>query len=180
MTDAEQIRKLLAGDAQGLQEVRRWIRGAASPYRELLANDLEDLEQEALCELLVALRAERFRGSSSLRTYVRRLVHHTCLDRLRAARVRQPVALDAIELSTPDEDSPGERLARQEDLRLALRVFAQLPVGCRELWRWILEGASYRAMSLRLGVSEGTLRVRVLRCRRRALELRDEFSVAST
>jgi DNA-directed RNA polymerase specialized sigma24 family protein len=39
----------------------------------------------------------------------------------------------------------------------------------------VLAGLSYREMSDRTGVAEGTLRVRVLRCRKRAIELRAEL-----
>ena len=40
---------------------------------------------------------------------------------------------------------------------------------------WLRDrGQSYREMSEELGVREGTLRVRVLRCRRLATEARDE------
>jgi DNA-directed RNA polymerase specialized sigma24 family protein len=36
-------------------------------------------------------------------------------------------------------------------------------------------GLSYREMSSRLGVAEGTLRVRVLRCREKAVAVRAEL-----
>jgi DNA-directed RNA polymerase specialized sigma24 family protein len=39
---------------------------------------------------------------------------------------------------------------------------------CRELWRLILQGHGYSEISHRLGVRQGTLRVRLLRCRRAA------------
>ena len=43
------------------------------------------------------------------------------------------------------------------------------------MWRMIVAGFSYREMSLRLNVAEGTLRVRVLRCRERAETVRHEL-----
>ena len=39
----------------------------------------------------------------------------------------------------------------------------------------IVAGLSYKEMSLRLNVAEGTLRVRVLRCREKAAVLRQEI-----
>ena len=47
------------------------------------------------------------------------------------------------------------------------------PRDCRELWRMILAGLSYREMSQRMSVAEGTLRVRVLRCREKASAVRN-------
>jgi DNA-directed RNA polymerase specialized sigma24 family protein len=46
---------------------------------------------------------------------------------------------------------------------------------CRRLWRMLVDGFSYREMSDEYGVSEGALRVRVLRCRRKALEVRERL-----
>lgn len=43
------------------------------------------------------------------------------------------------------------------------------------MWRMILAGYSYKEMSLRMNVAEGTLRVRVLRCREKAATLRSEL-----
>jgi DNA-directed RNA polymerase specialized sigma24 family protein len=40
-------------------------------------------------------------------------------------------------------------------------------------------GLSYREMSERLGVAEGTLRVRVLRCREKAVAVRAELAPAT-
>jgi DNA-directed RNA polymerase specialized sigma24 family protein len=43
----------------------------------------------------------------------------------------------------------------------------------------VLAGFSYREMSSRTGIAEGALRVRVLRCRKRAVELREELMAAA-
>ena len=42
-------------------------------------------------------------------------------------------------------------------------------------WKMIVIGHSYREMSQRLGVAEGTLRVRVLRCREKAVAARHDL-----
>jgi RNA polymerase sigma factor (sigma-70 family) len=178
-TDQERIDRLLRGDAEALQEAGRWIRGAASAYGGRLGADREDLEQEALVDLLEALRQGRFRGEAPLRSYARKLVHHACIDRLRAARTRRMETLEGLEVPSSEPSAFG-RLAEREAVGAALRVFAQVPAECRDLWRAILAGESYGEMSRRRGVSEGALRVRVLRCRRRALELRNEAAARPT
>ena len=117
-----------------------------------------------------------FRGESSLKTYLWRVVCHTCLDRLRAQSRWHWSELDGMpeweaEAILTDPDSGPA----QESRDLLLRVLEQVSAECRRLWAMVLAGLSYREMSARTGVSEGALRVRVLRCRKRAVELRAEL-----
>lgn len=172
--DASLISRLLAGDRGAVEGVRGWIRGAFTPYRQRLASELEDLEQEVLLELTAALRSKKFDGRSRLATYVRAWVHHKCIDRLRFRRRREWI--DVEDLNLPSRTpSALDDLASSEATELALRVFEEMPESCRELWRMLEQGMRYQEMSGRLGVAEGTLRARVLRCRRRALESRDRL-----
>ena len=174
MDDAALISRLLAGDPETVALVRAWMRAAFTPYRARLAEDLEDLEQEILLDLTRALRQERFEARSRLRTYVRTYVHHKCIDRLRALSRREWVDLEELELRSRSP-SPLDTLTSSEATDLALRVFEEMPESCRELWRMLEQGMRYQEMSRRLGVAEGTLRARVLRCRRRAVELRGQL-----
>ena len=47
---------------------------------------------------------------------------------------------------------------------------------CQRLWDMLLDGLNYRQMSADLDVAEGTLRVRVLRCRQQATKLWNDMS----
>lgn len=166
---------LLGGDAEALAEVRRWIRGALSPYRPRLAPELEDVEQQVVVELLEALAASRFEGRSRLSTYVRRMTHHKCLNRLRGLRGRQWLDVSDLEL-VDGEPTPFEQTRRRESLDLALRVLARMPEACVELWSMLHRGLGYDEMGERLGVAAGTLRVRVLRCREKAVAERERLA----
>lgn len=172
--DASLISRLLAGDRDAVERVRVWIRGAFTPYRQRLAPELEDLEQEVLLELTTALRSEKFDGRSRLSTYVRAWVHHKCIDRLRSRRRREWIDIEDLDLPARAPSALDE-LASSEATELALRVFEEMPEPCRELWRMLEQGMRYQEMSRHLGVAEGTLRARVLRCRRRALQSRDRL-----
>jgi DNA-directed RNA polymerase specialized sigma24 family protein len=102
-------------------------------------------------------------------------VSHTCLDQLRAQSKWKWIDLDGME---PADELAGAEPAipsRQEDKDLLLRVLDRVPQDCRELWRMIVAGLSYREMSLRMSVAEGTLRVRVLRCREKAVAVRRDL-----
>lgn len=162
------IGEFLAGAPSAVEQVRRWIRGAATPYRRSLASEIEDLEGEILISLLETLRAGIFEGRSSFATYVRRTVLYRCINRLRDRRKRESVPLDD-EAHLSSEPSPESAAARHEETRAALRVMARMAPACRELWAMLLRGLDYRAMADRTGVAPGTLRVRMLRCRQAAI-----------
>ena len=57
-------------------------------------------------------------------------------------------------------------------IRQTVVIDLEMPADCRRVLQMILGGASYQEMSQQLQAAEGTLRVKVLRCRKRAVELR--------
>jgi DNA-directed RNA polymerase specialized sigma24 family protein len=69
------------------------------------------------------------------------------------------------------EPSPLDLTMRRDAYRSARAVLDSTSPQCQELWRMLHEGLSYKEMSSRVGVAEGTLRVRVHRCRCEALEV---------
>lgn len=171
---SDEISSLLAGDPELIDRVRGWVRLSLTTYHDVLGGDLEDLEQETLLDLTRALREQRFKGKCSLRTFVRSVAHHKAIDRLRARSRRK--FLDIEDLDLPETGrSPLDEVAGAEDIAIALRVQQEMPSNCRELWRRLQEGLSYREMSRHFGVTEATLRLRVFRCRQRALKKRAEI-----
>jgi RNA polymerase sigma factor (sigma-70 family) len=139
---------------------------------------VEDVAQDVLLRLTEALRAGRFRGDSSFESYVRRATSYRCIDACRRGNRWRMVDLGDL-APTTDEPSPFDRARHRERLASFARVLAELPEHCRDLWTLVLEGASYDEMGERIGVRPGTLRVRLLRCRRRAEELLRETSPAA-
>lgn len=173
--DREMVTRFLRGESEAVGTVDGWISRAAWPYQRRLADRWEDVLQEVRLEVTRLLGQGKFRGESSLRTYLWRVVSHTCLDQLRAQSKWKWTELDALDGegdSMPAMEAPA---AQREDKDLLLRVLARVPQDCRELWRMIVIGLSYREMSLRMNVAEGTLRVRVLRCREKATALRGQL-----
>lgn len=166
--DVETIEGFLRGDAGATVRVDDWIARAAAAFRARLGAQWDDLLQDARLEILRLLRRGSFRRESSLKTYVWRVVNHACLHRLRTQRHWRFEATD-LDCEPGHERSPFERARGRETTQLLLRVWARAPRECREIWHMILAGLSYQAMSERLGVADGTLRVRALRCRQRAV-----------
>lgn len=161
----------MGGEPEAVAQVDVWLSRAASPFRSGLADDWPDVQQEVRLEVFNLLRAGRFRGESSLKTYVWKVCAHTCLDALRRKR-RQPVhqpESDAEPLPASDPSPLDAVLAGERQGRL-LQALESMSAECRALWGLIAEGLGYREISQRLGVSEGALRVRAHRCRKRASE----------
>jgi len=172
--DREMVTRFLRGDTEAVGTVDGWISRAAWPYQRRLADHWDDVLQDVRLEVTRLLGQGKFRGESSLRTYLWRVVSHTCLDQIRALKWKW-VDLEEVDQPGSGPESVPASSARQEDKDLLLRVLDRVPPDCREMWRMIVAGLSYREMGLRLSVAEGTLRVRVLRCRERAVAARREL-----
>jgi len=172
--DRELVTRFLRGEKEAMGTVDGWISRAAWPYRHRLADQWDDVLQEVRLEVTRLLGEGKFRGESSLRTYLWRVVSHTCLDQIRALKKWKWADLEEVD-QRGDADPGPIGSVRQEQKDLLRRVLERVPADCREMWRMIVAGLSYREMSLRLNVAEGTLRVRVLRCRERALAARQEL-----
>lgn len=173
--DADLIRRFLAGDRNAVAVVDDWLAGAASPYRRRLESCWDDVLQDLRLEATRLFKEERFRGEASLRTYLSRVVSHACLNRIRSQERWRWTEID----DTRPGPQTGNR-APSESRDLLLRILGWTSAECRRLWTMILEGYDYNEMSERLGVKAGALRVRVLRCRRHAAELRDKLLSGSS
>lgn len=174
--DRDMVTRFLRGDSDAVATLDGWISRAAWPYQRRLANRWDDVLQDVRLEVIRLLGEGKFRGESSLRTYLWRVVSHTCLDQIRSQGKRQFTDLEAVDQE--DGRAAGPPRASVEDPAerdLLLRVLDRASPDCRDLWKMLLLGLSYKEMSQRLQVAEGTLRVRVLRCRERAIALRQEL-----
>lgn len=171
--DQQLITGFLRGEGAAIRQVQEWLRQASRRFRPRLAQPWEDVEQDLLLEVTALLKRGSFRGAARLKTYLWRVAQYTCLNLLRDQGRRRPVEAHEEELpELPDPArSPLDELVQAEAVTLLGRLMAELSPECRDLWQQILAGTSYREMSRVLGVAEGALRVRVLRCRRRAVAL---------
>jgi len=173
--DRDMVTRFLQGEADAVGTVDSWISRAAWPYQRRLADHWDDVLQDVRLEVTRLLMEGKFRGESSLRTYLWRVVSHTCLDQLRAHGKWKWAELDILEQGEGPAGAVEAPAPNREDRDLLFRVLERVPQECRQMWRMIVAGLSYKEMSLRLKVAEGTLRVRVLRCREKATAMRREI-----
>lgn len=169
--DAVLVRGFLDGDAICLRQVDVWILEVLRHSRLGLTNDLDDMAQQVRRKLLISLRAGRFMGTATLRTYVWRAAQHAVIDHLRMRRTRPP-ALSMDEVAEPADRaaSPEGALLQQERRELFALVLSRLGDACRELFQHIVfDELSYADIAQRLQVTEGAIKVRALRCREKAV-----------
>lgn len=172
--DEALIQGFLRGELAAVAQLQRWVSAAASPFRRRLASHWDDLRQDVLLELTRLFIEERFRGDSALVSYVWRVTANACLHHLRRSERWRPEVEEVLLDVRDTAQTPAERLLEEDRLKCLQRLAARMTEECRDLWRRIVAGHSYQQMSADLGVAEGVLRVRVLRCRRRASALRAE------
>jgi len=173
--DEKLIDGYLEGEPSAVARVDGWLERAASAYRRRLRDQWDDVLQDVRLEVVRLLRDGHFRGESSLKTYLWRVTSHTCLDRIRSRTRWTWVEYDAEADRPVPADRPAQDRVWSAERDLLVRVVARMSEDCRKLWGMVLAGLSYREMSRETGVSEGALRVRVLRCRKRAGEVRDQL-----
>ena len=150
MVDIEQV----------LTEFRAVLGRTAAMYA-LPGSDRDDLLQEIYLALLSAL--PRYRGESSLRTYVLRVAHNCGVRRV-GRRRSATSPLDEGDHASPAPGPDREAQARQEVEQLSTAV-RELPLGARQVLVLTLEGLSQREIGQVLGIEENVVSVRLHRAR---------------
>lgn len=180
-TDLDLVQRHRYGDPQAFEEVYRRYAEMVFNLAWRMSGDRDaaaDLTQESF--LKIFLHVGRFRGRSSLKTWVYRVALNVCRSRLGRKRLDlRPLAEDGgpgVETRDPRRDPEQRAIARDEGERVA-RALLEVP----EVFRAAvvlcdLEGLTYEEIADVLGVRIGTVRSRIARGRdrlRRALERAD-------
>jgi RNA polymerase sigma-70 factor (ECF subfamily) len=134
----------------------------------------EDLLQQVFLGLHRAL--PRFRGESSLSTFLYRITVNVAYDHLRS-RQRHPVehGMDDLDSLTDLDLSPEERTDKREELRQALDLLDRLTPAKRIAFSLVaIEGLSLADAARALGISVDATKQRVLQARRDLVQLIDD------
>lgn len=105
--DQEMVNRFLRGDSEAVGTVDSWISRAAWPYQRRLADRWDDVLQDVRLEVTRLLGQGKFRGESSLRTYLWRVVSHTCLDQLRAQKKWKWADLEELDQGNGPDPVPA-------------------------------------------------------------------------
>jgi RNA polymerase sigma-70 factor, ECF subfamily len=133
--------------------------------------DAEDAVQETFVRL--ARAADGFRGDAALSTWLFRVAHNVCTDRIRheARRPRTPMA-DVAEVADASDDADHHAAAARAELGEVGRVLMRLDETSRTLLLLVsVDGLSYAEAAEATGMALGTVKSRVARARVRLGEL---------
>jgi RNA polymerase sigma factor (sigma-70 family) len=173
--DYSTISGYLAGDKNAWSAVEADIAAAFNAWRHKFGFETDDILSDIRYKLLVCLKRGDFGYRSSLRTYINRIVNHTCIDYLRYGRKFTATPVEDLPLSD-ESDNPEEALDRRQSARLLFRVMRQVPKECLRLWRMYLrQGLNCRAIGEIMGKTEGNIRRRLWACREAAKEIREKI-----
>ena len=123
--------------------------------------DREDLTQEMAMALVQAL--PRYRGESSLRTYVCRIAHNCGVRRI-ARRRAVGAPFDEAQVAAP-APGPEREAAARRDVELLASAVRRLPLGARHVIVLALEGLTHAEIGEVLGLTENVVSVRLHRAR---------------
>ena len=175
--EAECIRRILAGETHLFHElIRPCERSIYFLLLSLLGNetDAEDAAQETVIKVYQNLKF--FRGESQFRTWVLSIARNEGLGRLRKVKARREDSLDAETDETTGDYTPAiltswrevplEALEREELGAILRAAIDRLPAIYRNvvLLRDI-EEMDVRETAQALGISEGSVKVRLHRAR---------------
>lgn len=177
MSDDELVASAAAGDHVAFNELyARYADRVFSRLTHLVGPgpDREDVLQQVFLELHRAL--PRFRGESTLATFLYRITVHVAYDHLRR-RVRRPADHDAAALEgVMDGDSTPEVRARcREQLRQIFELLEHIKPKKRIAFVLVaVEGLSYAEAAELVGANTEAVKQRVLHARHELLALMDD------
>ena len=166
-SDQERLDRVRAGDTAALDamltsllpQVHRWTYGVVGGYA-----DVQDLTQEALIELAVALPT--FRGESSVNTFARRVVVRTVWRAFKKRKKREHRPL--LEVAEPvNAVDPEHRAMGSQGLARLYRCVDRLPEKRRVVFMLCaVEGMTPTEAGEALGVHSTVVRSRLKHARR--------------
>lgn len=137
----------------------------------IVPDERPDVIQEAILDLVRAVKTSEFASDDEFRGFVRTITYRRCVDWVRKTRPKIELESELTEWIQPDEG-----LLFEERRRLAVDIFSKLKQGCRELIALrIGRGMTYAQISRVLGRTEGALRTQSYACLKQARIILDRM-----
>lgn len=184
LTQEEQI--LLQGCRAGDQEAWLALFRSYSPdigrfLKGMLrqSSDIDDLVQQVLMNFLSSL--DRFKGDSSLRTWLLGIARNVALREIRTTSRRNHYVKKYAESVERAQGNLEERLVARHELDHILHIIDGLDVPFREVWLLReMSGCSARDVADILEVEVATVRTRHFRARKQLMERLQKKSVKTS
>lgn len=165
-------RQFAMGDAEAIAttsaEVSRVVqfRGYYIP-----PDERPDVVQDAMLDVLRALKAARFDSDREFFGFIRTVTHRRCVDWVRQRRKKE--RLDPVASCIVD---PGDRLLAKERRELATEIVSRLKDPCRDLFALHVGiGMTYGQLAEHFGRTEGALRTQAYECLKQARKMLDHM-----
>lgn len=178
--DRDLVQRHLIGDPEAFAELYDRFEGMVYSVALRMAGEpaaADDLSQEIF--LRVFRHLEKFRGRSSLKTWVYRIAVNCCRSRLSRRRLRRqrvvPDTLDRLEKVADVRRGPEDRALARDAGDVVAAALARMPLPFREAVALRdIEGLSYEEIAAVTGQRLGTVRSRIARGRDRLRLLLEE------
>ncbi|MBX2991430.1 MAG: sigma-70 family RNA polymerase sigma factor [Bacteroidetes bacterium] len=170
MTDTDFIEGFKLRNSASTKVVLGWIGEAVSRLHWTDSLSREDIVSQASMNLFELVSQPNQPPISSPKGLIHHIVKCVAVDAVRREKRRKAMEekLKHLPLQNPD---PAEIYLLKENMEIYLRARAAADPMCRELWDMLFtERSTYREIAEKLRISEGTLRVRLLRCKDKAME----------
>jgi RNA polymerase sigma-70 factor (ECF subfamily) len=191
-SEATLLERAKQGDQTALAEIIAAHQGRVYNVALRMCGNVEDAEETLQETFLSALKAmPRFEGRSQFATWLYRIASNACLSRRRRG-ASQPDMLSVDETGEADGENdftpqffidwshaPEDELLTAELKGVMAEAIIQLPPSLRIVFIWRdLEGLSIQETAEVLGLSEGTVKVRLHRARLKLRELLSSYFAA--
>jgi RNA polymerase sigma-70 factor (ECF subfamily) len=132
------------------------------------------MRQELLQEISLAVwqALEKFKGDSSVKTYVLRVAHNRAITHV-AYHAKQPRNDSYCEMESPEPShrpSTDEQIDQQQQIQLMLAQVRQMPIQARQVVTMSMEGLSYDEIADACGISPSNAGVVLNRARKVLME----------
>ena len=132
------------------------------------------LRQELLQEIFLAVwqALEKFKGESSVKTYVLRVAHNKAITHV-AYHAKQPRNDSYCEVDTPQPNqqaSTDVQIAQQQQIQTMLKEIRKMPIQTRQVVTMSMEGLSYSEIADACGISSTNTGVILNRARKVLME----------
>ena len=175
MTDSELAERFIAGHADAVHTITGWILAVARPTAWGQLDLAVDGAGDATLRVLHQLREGRYRGESSLKTYVSRVTRYTMIDLLRHQQRTRHLIVDQ-NVDRPPTSNPESELLDKEEAYLFDRILSLTDEKCRRLWELIFEERlAYKQIAVREGITVTAVKMRAYHCKESAIVLRKKL-----
>ncbi len=173
--EIELAKRYVAGQRDVYRQVDNWINQVTRLSIWHFVEETEDTNSIVHLKLFSSLKAAKFRGESTFRTYVQRVARYTCIDQVRSQRVQRDA--DPEDLPAPSgSEAPDIIHERSVEYQIFQKIFRSIDPECQKLWRMVFsESLNYKEIGGKLGLPEGTVKRKVHECKKTAMEMKEKL-----